>query len=358
MQQAVPSPQRGVEFLASRHFIHWLVEANASLAFTTYHAGKLFMVGRQSPEQLSVFERTFNRCMGLWASDESLVMSSLFQIWRFENALDAGENHNGYDRLYVPLLAHTTGDIDVHDIGVDRGGRIVFVSTLFGCLATVSDSASFHPLWWPPFLTKLAAEDRCHLNGLAFRLGEPAFVTCVSQTDVADGWRDRRRDGGVVIDLATNAVVLEGLSMPHSPRWHRDRLWLLDSGNGQFGYADLARGRFEPVAFCPGYARGLALHGDYAIIGLSRPRENRTFAGLALDDALRRRDAQARCGLQVVDLRTGDAVHWLRIDGVVEELYDVTVLPGVARPMALGLISDEIHRMVRLGAPRPLRESA
>jgi uncharacterized protein (TIGR03032 family) len=140
--------------------------------------------------------------------------------------------------------------------------------------------------------------------------------------------------------------------------WHDTddgaRLWLLDSGTGWFGHADLARGRFERVGFYPGYSRGLAFHGRFAVIGLSKPRENRTFTGLPLDDELTRRDAQARCGLMVVDLRTGDAVHWLRLEGMVEELYDVAVLPGVRRPMAIGLKTDEIRRTITVGEPVPL----
>ena len=86
--------------------------------------------------------------------------------------------------------------------------------------------------------------------------------------------------------------------------------------------------------------------GDYAVVGLSKPRENRTFSGLPLDDRLRQADAEPRCAIYVIDLRTGDVVHWLRIEGVVEELYDVTVLPGVKRPMAIGFVSDEIRRIL------------
>jgi uncharacterized protein (TIGR03032 family) len=81
------------------------------------------------------------------------------------------------------------------------------------------------------------------------------------------------------------------------------------------------------VAFCPGYARGLALHGDFAVVGLSKPRDSKTFTGLELDEALRARDVEARCGLLVIDLRTGDVVHSLRLEGVIAELYDVAVLP-------------------------------
>jgi uncharacterized protein (TIGR03032 family) len=356
---ATPDPATiKLELLPSRQFPNWLAEQDLSLAFTTYQTGKLFLVGLQPNGRLSIFERSFNRAMGLCASPETLYLSTLFQLWRFDSALEPGQAYQGYDRLYVPQVVWTTGDLDIHDVAEDAKGRIVFVNTLFGCLAMPGESASFVPLWRPPFISRLAAEDRCHLNGLALRDGRPAYVTAVSRSDVADGWRDRRTGGGVLVDVAADAVVLDGLSMPHSPRWHDPgnggRLWLLDSGTGWFGHADLERGRFERVTFCPGYSRGLAFHGPFAVIGLSKPRENRTFTGLPLDEELVRRDAEPRCGLMVVDLRTGDAVHWLRIEGVVEELYDVAVLPGVRRPMAIGLKTDEIRRTITVGAPEPL----
>jgi uncharacterized protein (TIGR03032 family) len=287
--------------------------------------------------------------MGLCLNGNSLYLGSLYQIWRFENVLAAGANHEGYDRLYLPQLGYTTGDVDAHDLGVDKQGRLVFVNTLFSCLARTSEAHSFVPFWKPPFISKLAAEDRCHLNGLAMREGEPAFVTAVSRSDAADGWRDRRHNGGLVVDVTSNEIVLSGLSMPHSPRWYKDRLWLLNSGTGELGYADLATGRFEPVCFCPGYLRGMDFIGDFALVGLSRPRHNKTFSGLALDERLRERDVESRCGVQVVDLRTGDAVHWMRLDGMVDELYDVVALPGVQRPMALGFQTDEIRRLLNVG---------
>jgi uncharacterized protein (TIGR03032 family) len=345
-----PAAKPELEIMGSRQFNSWLAEQKISLAFTTYQTGKLFLIGLQPDGRLSVFERTFNRCMGLHATDQTLYMTSLYQLWRFENSLEPEQAHEGYDRLYVPQMAWTTGDLDIHDVAPGRDGNPVFVNTLFGCLATVSETHSFVPLWKPPFLSKLAAEDRCHLNGLAMEGGNPRYVTSVSQTDVNDGWRDQRRDGGTVTDVGANAVVMTGLSMPHSPRLYRDKLWLLDSGTGNFGYVDLKRGKFEAVAFCPGYMRGLSFVGDYAIVGLSLNRENKTFEGLALDDNLRKRKAQPRAGLQVVDLRTGDVVHWLRIEGIVRELYDVVVLRGVRRPMALGFKTDEIRRVISIGA--------
>jgi uncharacterized protein (TIGR03032 family) len=334
---------------SSRHFPEWLASTGASLAFTTYQAGKLFLLGARPDGHLSVFERSFPRCMGLAVGENgrSLALATRHSIQRFDNILPPGEAAaDGFDAVFAPHVSWVTGDLDVHDVGFGADGRPLFVNTLFACLATVSDGASFKPLWKPDFISKLAAEDRCHLNGLAIRAGQPLYVTAVSRSDVADGWRDKRRDGGIVIDVASGAIVAQGLSMPHSPRFHEGRLWLLNSGTGEFGYVELASGRFEPIVFCPGYARGLAFIGNHAVIGLSLARENRTFAALALDEALAARDVEPRCGLAIIDLASGDMRHWVRIEGVVRELYDVAALPGVRRPSAIGFKTEEVNHVI------------
>jgi uncharacterized protein (TIGR03032 family) len=343
-----------IEVTGSPHLAAWLAEQRVSLAFTTYQTGKLFLLGCRPDGGLGVFERTFSRAMGLWADGQTLWLGTLYQLWRFENALKPGEAHHGHDRLYVPRVGYTTGDLDVHDIAVDAAGRVVFVATLFGCLATLSERRSFTPLWRPPFLSKLAAEDRCHLNGLALDEGRPRYVTAVSTSDVVDGWRDRRQDGGCLLEVPSGRVVTAGLSMPHSPRVYRGRVWLLNSGTGTLGSVDPTGGAYEPRTFCPGYLRGLAFCGDYAVVGLSQPRHDRTFGGLALEGELARRQAEPRCGLQVIDLRSGDVVHWLRVGGMVHELYDVAVLPGVCRPMAFGFKTEEIRRTIAVGEPGSL----
>lgn len=338
-----------LEITASRQFTAWLAEQHASLAFTTYQAGKLFVIGLKDEGKLSIFERTFERCMGLGSAENGFWMSSLYQLWRFENAMPKGKAKPPYDAVYIPQMAYTTGDLDIHDV-VDRGGetRPVFVNTLFSCLAEPSQRHSFKPVWKPPFITKLAAEDRCHLNGLAFRDEEPRYVTMVGQSDVHEGWRDHRVGGGLVMDVVANEVVASGLSMPHSPRWYRDTLYLINSGTGEFGRVDLESGQFEPIAFCPGYARGLAFVGDFAVVGLSECRENRTFSDLPLNDTLSEKGTEARCGLQIIDLRSGDVVHSLNCRGVVKELYDVAVLPGVRCPSLLGFKTDEIRRTLTI----------
>jgi uncharacterized protein (TIGR03032 family) len=120
MSQSPAPPVRRLEINASRQFIPWLFEQNLSLAFTTYQAGKLFFIGLQPDGRLSVFERTFERCMGLYAQADSLYMSSLYKLWRFENILAAGQIHDNYDALYLPQVGYVTGDLDIHDIALGK----------------------------------------------------------------------------------------------------------------------------------------------------------------------------------------------------------------------------------------------
>ena len=343
--------EKQFELTSSRHFPQWLAAAGNAIAFTTYQAGKLFLIGINPEGRLSIFERTFPRSMGLAVSSDgrTMALATQYQIHRFDNVLPAAEvSADGFDAVYAPHAGWVTGDLDVHDVGFGADGRPLFVNTLFSCIATVSDSHSFKPIWKPAFISRLAAEDRCHLNGMALEDGELRYATAVSRSDVADGWRDRRADGGIVIDVRSGEIVGEGLSMPHSPRVHQGRLWLLNSGTGEFGFLDPATRRFEPTAFCPGFARGLAFIGKFAVIGLSLARENRTFSGLPLDAALTERDTAARCGLAIVDTSSGEMVAWVRIEGVVRELYDVAVLPRVKRPSLIGFKSDEVKFVISI----------
>ncbi|NER33330.1 MAG: TIGR03032 family protein [Oscillatoria sp. SIO1A7] len=361
-----PMPQPTI--ISDREFIPWLEQQQISLAFTTYQTHWLCLIG-VNPEsgKISAFQRQFNRAMGLHCTSERLYLSSKYQLWQLDNVLSPGQIHQGYDKLYIPRIGYTTGDLDVHDVGIDKSGQPIFISSLLNCLATTSDRNSCQPIWKPPFISKIINEDRCHLNGLAMADGQPRYVTACSRSDIVDGWRDRRENGGVVIDVLANEIILDGLSMPHSPRVYRNKLWLLNSGKGEFGYIELANPKskiqnpksFQPVAFCPGYARGLAFWENYAIIGLSKPRGgDRSFSGLALEEKLAAKDAEPRCGLLVIDLNTGATVHWLRIEGAITELYDVGVLPGVRRPMALGFKTPEIEQLITLDAIAPISVSA
>ncbi|MGZ8191094.1 MAG: TIGR03032 family protein [Methylococcaceae bacterium] len=340
---ATRNPQPEISMAGSDGLWHWLNELQISLAFTTYQTNRLFLIGCKPEGRLAVNERLFDKPMGLYAHKDSLYMACRYQIWHMENRLAAGETHEGSDRLYVPSVSHTTGDLNVHDVVMDNNQQLLFINTDFSCLAGLRAGYSFEPVWQPPFISKLAAEDRCHLNGLGMQGGEPTYVTACSSTDTAAGWRNHRIDGGVVMHIPSNQIIATGLSMPHSPRWYRGKLWLLNSGTGEFGFLDGER--FVPITFCPGFVRGLAFFGNYALVGLSKLR-SKTFGGLALETRLANEGNTAQCGLMVIDINTGTILHWLKIEGVVEELFDVMVLPDVRQPRALGFQDDDIDRLV------------
>ncbi|MBJ7898682.1 MAG: TIGR03032 family protein [Cyanobacteria bacterium RI_101] len=334
------------EVKASRRLAEWLKAQKVSLAFTVPPL-KLFLIGVKEDGGLSIAERTFNRCLGIAATENSLYLSTRYEVWKLENVLPEGRIlEGGYDRQYVPRIVYRTGFLGIHDVAVDRQGKVIFVNTRFGCLATLSERYSFVPLWSPPFLSGIRPGDRCHLNGLAMKEGVPAYVTSVSQTDEFDSWRRHRDKGGCIVDIKSNEIVATGFSMPHSPRWYQDRLWLTNSGTGELGYVDLANGQFTSVVFAPGFLRGLCFVGDYAIVGSSKPRHGDIYSGLGLDDILSKHGEDPRLGLFIVNLRSGEIEHWFLLEGSLRELYDVVALPSIRQPMALGLISEEIQHQI------------
>ena len=333
---------------ASRGLVDWLATHRISFGLTSYQTGQLMLIGVLPRGRLSVYQRNFVRAMGLCANPQRIYVSAIAQLWRLENVLGPEQVANKqFDRLYVPRNAQTTGDLDIHEIAVDRDEHVVFVNTKYSCLATVDPVHSFRPLWRPNFISNLAPEDRCHLNGLAMQDDQPKYVTAVSRSDVVDGWRDRRQEGGIIIDVKTDRIVTDDLSMPHSPRLANGSLWVLDSGRGYLCHVDAASGTIERVAFCPGFLRGLSFWRHFALVATSLPRDS-SFRGLELEGNIKTRDGEPRCGVFIVDTRNGDIVHWIRFEGAVRELFDVAFIPGVRAPMCVGLASPEFRNLITL----------
>ena len=210
-----------------------------------------------------------------------------------------------------------------HDLGWGRDG-LWMVNTLFSCLCTLDESHSFVPQWKPSFISRLADEDRCHLNGMAMENGGPRFVTALAETDTAAGWRANKAHTGCIIDVQSGEVLTRGLAMPHSPRVRNGELWVLDSGNGCLARVDRENGQVQPVEHVPGYTRGLAFHGQFAFVGLSRIRETNVFGGLPISE---RRD-ELSCGIAVVDLNSGCSVATFQFLAGVEEIFAVDVIPN------------------------------
>jgi uncharacterized protein (TIGR03032 family) len=338
-------------------FVELLHRLGASLLVSTYQANKLLAV-RASSCGLSTLVRTFDKPMGLAVHDGRLALGTRREVWFLRNAPDIApriEPAGQHDACYLPRSAYVTGDIGVHEIawassplsphfggrgvGGEGGEELWVVNTRFSCLCTLHPDYSFVPRWRPPFITALAAEDRCHLNGLVVVEGQPKFATALGETDTADGWRAHKPHGGCLIDIPSGEVVCRGLSMPHSPRWHDDRLWLLESGTGRLVRADLANGRWQAVAVLPGFARGLALAGPYAFVGLSKIRETSAMDGVPLAG----RRNELKCGVAVVDLCTGRVTALLEFQTAVEEIFDVQLLAGLRFPEVVGFQKDAVH---------------
>jgi uncharacterized protein (TIGR03032 family) len=281
--------------------------------------------------------------MGVAVKDDRVAVAGREQIWSLPDqpglatAIAPAGRH---DRCWLPRSSIVTGPIQCHEIAwgtTDTGEPDLWiVNTLFSCLAGVDPRYNFVPRWRPPFVSELAPQDRCHLNGLAMRDGSPAYVTVLSATDTPGGWRSMDDNCGAVVDVTSGEVVTSGLVMPHSPRWHDGNLFVLNSGMGRLERVDLLTGRCEEVAVLPGYARGLAFHHDLAFVGLSRIRESVIFGRVPIAAYA----DQLKCGVGVIDLRSGATVATLQFANGVEEIFDVQTVPG-ARCPTFGSTADD-----------------
>jgi len=254
-----------------------------SLLVSTYQSGRLIAV-RADGEGLNVHIRAFPSPMGIAVTPAGFILGTERHVWELANQPEVGKKLQPYgkhDACYLPRKVHVTGDIRVHEMAVGQDGLLI-VNTRFSCLAGLDADHSFVPRWRPPFVTALSPDDRCHLNGLAMIDGRPGFVTALGATDTPQGWREGRADGGVLLDVPSGEILLSGLSVPHSPRWHQGKLWLLESGDGSIAVVDELTGRWEAVARLPGFTRGLDFWGGVAFIGLSQVRESAVFSGIAI----------------------------------------------------------------------------
>jgi uncharacterized protein (TIGR03032 family) len=300
---------------------------------STYQAGKVVAVGVAQGE-LTLSYHNFERAMGLAVKPNGIAVGARAQVWFLRSAPDIAprvEPAGRHDACFLTRSAHFTGEIQAHELAW-AGDELWLVNTAFSCLCTLDGRHSFVPRWRPPFISALAAEDRCHLNGLALADGAPRYVTALAETNTPQGWRADKANSGCLIDVASGQTVARGFAMPHSPRVHRGRVWMLHSGAGQLVLVDPANGKVDTVTELPGYTRGLALYDRFAFVGLSKIRETSTFGGMPIAE----RRPELKCGVGVVDLGTGRLMAHVEFVTGVEEIFDVQVVPGARCPLLSG----------------------
>jgi uncharacterized protein (TIGR03032 family) len=328
---AALAKEGGFRSAATRSFGRLLDSLGASLVISTYQSGRLIVL-RQHEGELNTHFCAFDSPMGIAVAPGRLVFGTRRHIWDYRDQPAVGRKLDPpgrYDACYLPRSSHITGDVRIHEV-VLIDGEPWFVNTQFSCLATVDDTHSFVPRWRPPFISALAPEDRCHLNGVATVDGAIRYVSALGMSDDARGWRENKTAGGVILEVPSGEPVATGLCMPHSPRWHDGALWILESGKGTLARVD-STGTPKTIATMPGFTRGLAFVGPYAFVGLSQVRET-LFEGVPVKE----RDDRA-CGVWVIDTRDGSTAAYLRFEGVVQEIFDIQVLP---------------HRFPELGEPQ------
>ncbi|HEX6372324.1 MAG TPA: TIGR03032 family protein [Longimicrobium sp.] len=343
--------------VSSTSFNEILDHVQASLIVSTYQSGRIVLVRPRTDGALNTHFRAFGSPMGVAVGRRSLAIACAREVWDYRNQPDVAprlDPPGEHDACFFPRNVHVTGDMRVHEVAFTGDDELWAVNTQFSSLCTLDDTHSFVPRWRPRFVSDLAPEDRCHLNGLGMVDGRPRFVTAFGETNTAGGWRENKVGGGVVMDVDSGETVVRGLCMPHSPRWYDGRFWFLESGRGTFACADLATGRVETVAELPGFTRGLAFCGPFAFIGLSQVRESATFGGIPLVERVPERE----CGVWVIDIRSGRPAAFLRFEGQVQEIFDVQVLHGIRCPELFPLAAKEVATLYVVPPPSALQPSA
>jgi uncharacterized protein (TIGR03032 family) len=325
---------REIQYQHSAQFVPILRHLGCSLLVSTYAAGKVVSVGVDA-DGLSLGFSNFQQAMGIAIGPRGLAVGGPNLIWLLRDAGPLAariEPAGNYDRGFLARESFVTGNIHVHEIGWGGSGELWVANTLFSCLCTLHEDFNFVPRWHPRFITELAPQDRCHLNGMAIEEGRPKYVTVLGASDQPRGWRETKSDGGVVIDVDSSEIIARGFCMPHSPRLHQGKLFLLDSGRGRLVLVDPSRERTQEVTEYPGYGRGMSIHGQFAFIGMSKARETSVFGGVPICHDR----SKMRCGVVVVDLQAGRCVAFLEFQTGVEELFDVQVIERCSRPVICG----------------------
>jgi uncharacterized protein (TIGR03032 family) len=306
--------------------------------------------------EASMFQRSFPKTTGISVSESGdIFVSCVHSVLKFHNVSEKGQKfQDKFDAVYLPKSSNTTAEIDTHDIGLDKDEKIWIAVTAFSCVAETSRQYSFLPRWKPSFITDIMGDDRCHLTGLAMRDGAPRYVSCAAETNNSEGWRSQKISSGVVIDIQNDYVVCKNLSLPHSPRFYHGRLYCLNSGKGEFGYIE--DDCFHVIAWCPGFLRGLTFYQDYAIVGSSLVRATQGAGELPIETKLKEMKMSSRCGLFIVNLKSGTIDNWIQFKGMVTELFDVGCLPGVETPYAVGFRNQEICQIVHVPQHNTIEE--
>ncbi|MBL4760931.1 MAG: TIGR03032 family protein [Mariprofundaceae bacterium] len=329
-------------YTTSPEFPELLAQLNISLILSTYQAGKLLVVSSDG-ENVSLLPRNMDQPMGLALKGNQLAVACMHDTFILAHDTRLGASYprqpNTYDTMFMPRQQFYSGTLHLHDIGWQNDGSLIAVNTLFSCLCRVDGEHSFTPIWQPSFITELAPEDRCHLNGMAMVDGKAKYVTAFGATNNKDDWRKDKYKAGIIIDVDSGEIIAKGLPMPHSPRVFDGQLYVLLSATGELARVNIETGSYDVIKKFNGYVRGMDKIGDYLFVCMSKIRKSHTFND---SEYAKRQDYQA--GFEMIHLPTGGTISHLKFHRSCDEIYDICVLPGLKRPGIAGIL-DGKYRM-------------
>lgn len=308
-------------------------ENKFSVLITTYQAGKLIILGSKNGKELYQTPISLKKPMGIALQDKKMAVACLDEILFFsseENVQDVlNLDGSNYDNAYTHRSTYHTGILDVHDLSFGEG-VLWGVNTLLSCLAVYDINFSFRPKWKPPFIQALVPEDRCHLNGMAILNKVPKYVTALSKTNVEKGWREDKMKTGVLMSVPEGEIIMDSLAMPHSPRIYENKLYVLESGNGNLIEMNMETNEWKVIFNFGCFVRGLSFIGNVAVIGKSKIREtSKDFNDLQV------KEGSTNAGLIFFDIVKKQVVGGINYTNSVEEIFDVQILENTTNPAIL-----------------------
>ena len=339
-----------LSFTYSPSILSWFKNNECNIIATSYKTNMIYSMGITEDngiEKFSLWFNWFNRPTAISVDSDHLWLSTQHSILKCANTSSKENLEEGFDCSFVPMNTFNTNNIDGHDFTTTKDGKLMFVNTKFSCISTLSDTYNFNVEYVPPWISKVAPEDRCHLNGMCLDEDDNIkYITAVCDSDVQDGWRHRRGEAdGFIYDVQEDKRVCEHLTMPHSPRIYRGKLWVLNSGRGEFGY--VKDSKFITLAFIPGFIRGLDFIDKYAVIGSSMDRHEGRFSDLILGSILEEKKIEARCAVYIVDITNGFILHNVEFDNM-KEMYDVKIKRNAQRTRVISFDTDISQSNYRL----------
>ena len=327
----------------SKTLIEFLSSEKISVALSTYQAGKVILISSRDGilNQLPI---SFKKPMGIAIQGSKLAVACIDEIQLYskeeQNRVSKKNELNEFDSIYLHRATYHTGVLDLHDLEFGEG-LIWGVNTLFSCLAVYDINYSFRPKWKPPFISSLVPEDNCHLNGMAMQNHLPKYVTSLSNDDTKHGWRKNKLKTGLLMEVPSGEIILDGLSMPHSPRLYLDNLYVLESGNGNLLKVSPNEKKSEVIFNFKCFVRGLSFYKNYALIGKSKIREtSKDF------DDLDVKVNSTHAGFIFFDMNKKEVIGEINYETDIEEIFDVQILENTENPVIISSQLDKINDII------------